>query len=112
MGMVDRGIRLALCGAVLALAGCSDCSLSVETNLLPTGTVASPYFAELESDCGGDFWFIQDGQLPPGIGLQDNGDVEGTPIVAGTFTFVVGVFDFGSDDTAFKGLQITVEDPA
>jgi len=91
---------------------CSDCSLSVSTTSLPNGTVGVRYFKELNSHCGGDAWFIQTGQLPPGIGLQDNGDLEGTPTMAGVFTFTVAVFDFGSGETAFKGLSLAVDEPA
>jgi hypothetical protein len=108
-----RAIRLAALAIGLALgagvSGCSDCSLSVETNTLPDGTVDERYFAVLNSDCGGDFWFLETGQLPPGIGLQDNGDVEGIPSQPGAFSFVVGVIDYPSNDVAFKGLSITVE---
>jgi hypothetical protein len=91
---------------------CSDCSLSISTHSLPNGTVGVRYFAALNSQCGGDTWFIQTGELPPGIGLQDNGDIQGTPTVAGLFTFTVGVFDFGSGETAFKGFSLEVDEPA
>src|SRR4051812_38159372 len=89
--------RLVAASTLLAGApACSDCSLSVSTNSLANGVVGVRYFAELDSHCGGDTWFIQTGALPPGIGLQDNGDVAGTPTVAGIYTFTVAVFDFGS----------------
>jgi hypothetical protein len=109
MRRCDRGVRAALLAAALAVWGCSDCSLEIATSGLVNGSVGTPYFAELASECGGDVWFLDTGQLPPGIGLQDNGDVEGLPTLAGTFTFVVGVFDFGSEDTAYKGLAITID---
>lgn len=105
--------RLVAVGALLSGGpACSNCSLSVSTKSLPSATVGVRYFTELNSDCGGDTWFIQTGQLPPGIGLQDNGDLEGTPTVAGTYTFTVGVFDFQSGETAFKGLSLQVNEPA
>ena len=94
--------------AVWIGAGCSDCSLSVQTAELPDAVVGERYFFELDSHCGGDFWFIQTGLLPPGIGLQDNGDIAGTPTIDGTFPFTIGVFDFGSGETAYRGLAITV----
>jgi len=88
--------------------GCSDCTLKVNTLSLPDGVVGVDYFFELDSHCGGDVWFIQDGSLPPGIGLQDNGRLVGTPTLPGDYLFTVGVFDFGSGETAYKGLSIRV----
>lgn len=105
-------VRLTLVSVLTGgVTACEDCSLSVSTAALPDGVVGVRYFAELNSHCGGDTWFLQTGLLPPGIGLQDNGDLEGTPTTAGTYTFTVGVFDFGSRETAYKGLAIQV-DPA
>lgn len=104
--------RLAIVAAAalgLIAAGCSDCSLSVKTSTLPSGSVGVRYFSVLHSHCGGDVWFLQSGSLPPGIGLQDNGDIEGVPSIAGVYVFTVGVYDYGSGETAFKGLSITVE---
>jgi hypothetical protein len=113
MGWVPRVDRvrvwLAIAPIAIVLGGCSDCSLSVSTKSLPAGVVGVRYFSELHSDCGGDVWFIQTGGLPPGIELQDNGDVQGTPTLAGVYTFTVGVFDFGSGETAYKGLSIAID---
>jgi len=92
-----------------SLPACSDCNLSVSTTELPAAAVDVVYAAVLDSHCGGDVWFLQNGDLPPGIGLQDNGDLNGTPTNAGRYTFTVGVFDFGSGETAYKGLSILVE---
>ncbi len=103
--LVPLALLLTLSGG---LPACSDCSLSVKTGSLPDGIVGMNYFSVLNSHCGGDVWFIQDGSLPPGIELQDNGDVQGIPTLAGTYIFTVGVFDFGSDETAYKGLSIRV----
>jgi hypothetical protein len=91
-----------------ALYGCSDCSLSITTGALPDGVVGENYFAALNSDCGGDAWGIQQGSPPPGLELQDNGDIQGVPTLPGTYVFTVYVVDFGSGETAFKSLAITV----
>ena len=92
-------------------SGCSDCDLRVSTRMLPDATVGIRYDVPLTSNCGGDAWFLQTGTLPPGIGLEEDGELAGIPTLAGTYTFTVGVFDFPSGATAFKGLSITV-DPA
>jgi hypothetical protein len=104
--------RLALLGALaVALPGCSDCSLSITTNDLPDGVVGENYFAPLNSECGGDVWSIWDDSPPPGIELQNNGDIQGVPTLPGTYIFTVAVFDYGSGETAYKGLSITIRLP-
>jgi len=115
MTMLDRrpiGVACLLFLAALAGAvpACSDCNLSVSTQSLPDGDVGMFYFAQFDSHCGGDDWFIQTGILPPGIGLQENGKLQGTPTSAGTFPFTVGVFDFGSGEVAYKGFEIEILD--
>lgn len=104
-----RLLRIALGLSVLTLASCSDCTLAVATRSLPDATLGVNYFFELNSNCGGDDWFLQTGTLPPGIGLQENGDVKGVPTATGTFQFTVGVVDFDSGEVAYKGLSITVD---
>jgi hypothetical protein len=95
-----------------AMPACSDCDLSITTQSLPDGDVGMSYFVHLDSDCGGDDWFIQTGILPPGIGLQENGKIQGTPTSPGIFPLTVGVFDFGSGEVAYKGFEIEIFDSA
>lgn len=95
---------------LLSATGCSDCDLRVSTRMLPDATLGIRYAVPLTSNCGGDAWFLQTGSLPPGIGLEEDGDLAGIPTLAGTYTFTVGVFDFGTGETAYKGLSITVLD--
>ncbi len=102
-------------GAVLAVLlfaaplGCSDCDTSIATNALPNGTVGVVYSFPLASDCGGDFWFLSEGNLPPGIGLQENGILVGTATRAGVSTFTLAVVDEHSGETAFKTFTLTIE---
>jgi hypothetical protein len=115
MSMRDlRSSRLARLVLLAALAGitgaCSDCDLTVSTPSLPEGVVGIRYAAQLNSDCGGDDWFIQTGGLPPGVGLQEDGDMGGIPTTAGVYDFTVGVFDFGSGEVAYKGFEIEITD--
>ena len=101
-------------GAVLAILllsaplGCSDCETSIATSSLPNGSVGVVYSFALASDCGGDFWFVSNGNLPPGIGLQDNGILIGTATNAGVSLFTLGVVDEHSGDTAFKSFTLTI----
>ncbi|MCK6554306.1 putative Ig domain-containing protein [Candidatus Binatia bacterium] len=106
-------IAVGLACLQLGIAGCSDCNLEVATTSLPNATVGLAYQFGLRSRCGGDAWFLSDGQLPPGIGLLQNGTLRGAPTAAGTYTFVVEVVDYDgwyAADTAFKGLSLTVVD--
>jgi hypothetical protein len=95
---------------VLGSGGCSDCDVEITTGELPVGFVGVDYRFELDSDCGGDVWFVDEGLLPPGIALEDDGDFEGRPIVAGEFFFTIGVFDFDDGDEAVKGFVFEVEE--
>jgi len=88
--------------------GCSSCDLSVSTRMLPDAMLGVRYNSSLSSNCGGDAWFLQAGTLPPGIGLQEDGDLAGVPTLSGIYTFTVGVFDFDSGAAAYKGLSIIV----
>lgn len=108
---VGLAIALALLVSAVAPLGCSDCDLEIVTNSLPDGTVGIAYSFRLISHCGGDFWFVSQGNLPPGIGLLDDGILRGTPTDAGTSNFTLGVIDADSRDRAFKGFSLTV-DPA
>ena len=103
---------LLLGGGVVTGSGCSDCDLRVSTRMLPDATLGIRYDVPLTSNCGGDAWFLQTGSLPPGIGLEEDGELAGIPTLAGTYTFTVGVFDYPSGAVAYKGLSITVDQAA
>ncbi|HVN85565.1 MAG TPA: putative Ig domain-containing protein [Candidatus Binatia bacterium] len=106
------GLTLPLFVCVLMMPvgpGCSDCDLQIDTAMLADGTVGASYSQGLHSDCGGDFWFLQEGNLPPGIGLLERGELRGTPSTPGVFHFTVGVVDEDSHETAFKGFALTVK---
>jgi hypothetical protein len=98
--------------AIATLSGCGDdCDPKIKTNSLPDGTVGAYYKVELDSDCssGREFWFLADGNLPPGISLRDDGEISGTPTTAGTFFFTVGLEDtFVGGGVVFKGFSLTV----
>jgi hypothetical protein len=88
--------------------GCDGCSTSIATSSLPDAVVGEDYFVQLDSDCGGDQWFIDEGILPPGIALSNGGKLTGAPTLPGIYAFTVGVVDDDDGDFAFRGFALTV----
>ncbi len=74
-------------------------TLAITTTNLPSAPLGQPYNAAVVVS-GGVLPYsfsIIGGNLPPGISLQANGGLSGTPSAAGTYTFIVRVTDnFGS----------------
>lgn len=100
-----RGAASALLLLFLSLPGC--CDLEIVTDDLPPGKVGEPYRFELESECGSGYWSLSAGSLPPGISLNSEGELSGTPSTAGTFLFTVKLDDF-SGEVIFKGFAMEV----
>ena len=104
-------VVVALLVTALPLGGpvaCGGCSVKIESSSLPDGVVGVGYEVDLDSACGGDIWFLEQGNLPPGILLLDNGKLRGAPLLAGVFTFTIGVIDGDDGDFAFRGFVLTV----
>jgi YD repeat-containing protein len=62
---------------------------------LPAAVVAQPYSQSIEAEGGAgtlSYW-INGGTLPPGMSLDEDGVLSGTPIMPGTFEFTVAVMD-------------------
>lgn len=71
--------------------------LSMQTTALGIGIVSSLYGEQIKMQGGtAPYHFIADGNLPPGLALSADGNVSGTPTMAGSFTFSV----VGSDSAA------------
>ena len=64
--------------------GCA-CNLKIKTDRLPDATVGVPYMARVTASCGADAFFLQEGNLPPGIVFTGDGHFRGTPTAAGVF---------------------------
>lgn len=66
---------------------------TITTQSLPNGTVNQPYNAQLNCvNCTGYTWSVAGSQLPQGLTLAAaSGAITGTPSVAGTFSFVIGL---------------------
>lgn len=65
----------------------------ITTQSLPNGTVNVPYNAQLNCvNCNGYTWSVAGSALPQGLTLAAAaGAITGTPSVAGTFSFVIGL---------------------
>ena len=86
----------------------------ITTTTLPAGTVNQPYNQPVVSTSGTGAltWSIVAGALPAGLTLNaTNGEISGTPTVAGTLLFTVRAQDAaGLSD--FQALSITIDPPA
>ena len=90
----------------------SPAPLSVLTGTLPAGQVGVPYQASIDA-LGGlpPYSFsIASGALPPGVSLQANGSLQGTPALAGEFAFAVRVQD-SLGASANGAFRIVVQPP-
>jgi hypothetical protein len=72
--------------------------LVVPAQTLPNGTIGTAYHTQLHADGGkGEpTWTVGTGQLPPGLSLDRNGVISGTPTAAGTSTLTGHVVDSSS----------------
>jgi len=71
----------------------------ITTPFLSSGQLGQPYTASITADGGTPSYvfFILSGQLPPGLNLNFNGILTGTPTQAGNFNFVVRSLDSSSN---------------
>jgi hypothetical protein len=84
--------------------------LTVPSQTLPTGKVATPYpGARLRASKASPAltWSVVTGILPAGIVLQADGDLTGSPQTKGIYSFTVAVSD--GLETASRQLQISVD---
>lgn len=79
--------------------------VTITTTVLSTGNVGSSYLDYFNAADGYPLytWARTSGSLPPGILLDENGVLSGTPTTAGTYTFTVRVTDSvnGTDSKSF-----------
>ena len=82
--------------------------LSISTASLPAGVQDIPYNATLQASGGQPpYTWSTTGSLPPGLQLNSDGAITGTPTQTGTTTFTPQVTD-SAQATATKSLSVTV----
>ncbi|MCA9442496.1 MAG: hypothetical protein KC964_16960, partial [Candidatus Omnitrophica bacterium] len=88
----------------------SSTAIVVTTPSVPDGRVGENYSAQLESANGLPplNWRICGGALPPGLTLQPDGQILGTPTASATFRFVAAVFD-SEGESAGKKFSLRIE---
>ncbi|WP_435102361.1 putative Ig domain-containing protein [Halarchaeum sp. P4] len=86
--------------------------LTVETASLPAWTSGQPYTQTLTA-AGGTApysWDVTTGSLPPGLTLNADGTLSGTPTTSGTYSFAVTVTDADGTQVT-KSYTLTVHTP-
>lgn len=83
----------------------------IVTEHLPDGTVGGPYSSVIEATTENPnpelTWTIEAGTFPPGLTLNSNGTITGTPTTEGTYTFTARVSD-PVDGTATREYTIRI----
>jgi hypothetical protein len=92
----NRSVSLSI--TISQAEGGSGADLSIDTNGVPTsGQVGVPFSGSLAVSGGtAPYQFsLAGGALPDGVSLMSDGTLEGTPMVAGAFSFSIEVKDSG-----------------
>ncbi len=78
------------------------------TGTMPNGQVSVPYSSSLTAaGLGGIPAWSQGGTFPPGLSHTD-GTVSGTPTLAGTYTFSIGVRDGWNQAILYRDFTVTI----
>jgi len=70
-------------------------TLTITTTTPPDGRVGEPYETQFDATPSGQHtWLVTDpSDLPPGLELEEDGRLHGTPEAAGTYSFTLEVYD-------------------
>ncbi|HSP05745.1 MAG TPA: putative Ig domain-containing protein, partial [Acidobacteriota bacterium] len=94
----------------ISTAGCGTITVSPST--LPAGTLGAAYNAIITANGGASpyAFTVSAGSLPPGLTLDTDGSLTGTPTANGTYNFVITATD-SSSCTGLRSYSITVACP-
>ena len=84
-------------------------AVNILSTTFPAGSVGAAYSQTLSASGGVPpyTWSITQGALPPGLGIQNNNSIAGTPTAVGTYIFTLSVVDSQSHG-AFAQTSITI----
>ena len=82
-------------------------ALAVNTQALPAAIVGTPYSFTLAAAGGSPPYNWIAGSFPPGLSLNPNGSISGTPTASGTFNITVRLSD-SAQTSVTKALTLTV----
>ncbi len=95
---------------LLAIAGAASAQAVFQSpSPLPDGIVGIPYSVVIEALLPVTNWRIAKGALPAGTAIDNNGNISGTPTVAGTVSFTVSVQDASTQATYTMDYAITIQ---
>ena len=105
-----------ICGTLpvtITGTGTTSNSLTFTTTTISAATLGQSYSYQLQTTGGnGNYTYsITSGSLPPGLSLSTNGYIQGTPTIAGTYTFTLQVTDT-SGLTGTANVNFTVNNTA
>ena len=78
--------------------GCSSSALTVDPRVYPDAFVNEPYFGFVQAS-GGTYPYtftLASGSPPPQLTMNSSGQVTGTPLIPGDYSFTVQVVDSGT----------------
>ncbi len=116
-------ITVALLVAISAGSGLSGCGnngcdgLKIVDDGLPAGTMGVEYRYNMSADAPNCWWWDDDrnvrwelvaGELPPGISIDNRGQIRGAPTVAGVYNFSVMASELTR--RVSKGFSITIRE--
>ncbi len=92
---------------LLALAGTASAQF-VTTSPLPNGNLNLAYATGIQTVAPFTGWTISKGALPPGLGIDNNGNITGTPTAVGNFGFEITGQDVSSFIVYTQGYSLKI----
>jgi hypothetical protein len=109
----DKNAGACLCGSGGAGCGCThDELIKILSDNVHYLVLGKPFILDLEAEGGATpyAWDVKDGTLPEGLTLAEDGIVEGTPEIPGSFRVTIQVVDSEEKTASKRFTFLVVED--